>query len=152
MSNGTTKSKTTAKVGDTKATVKTEKTESEDTTYEAVAAEEGRPVRYEEVAKSKDGKKYTKGTKGAQKVFEGANRSAERVAQGAADGLKEYRKRSEKSAKKKKDGQLKDLPYNAAKGFGEAVRTASEAPADIAKELKPKRIRKALRNIPGSPF
>lgn len=133
-----------------KKTTITRKPAASGSSYQATSVAEGEP----KVFKKSDGgkRKYSKGTRDFQKVAEGFGRGAEKLADGVKKGFSEYRERSESSADSQKDGMIRDLPVNVAEAFAEAVSTAAKAPAEVAREITYKRVRRLLRRIPLFPF
>ncbi|MBW8875649.1 MAG: hypothetical protein JF614_11860 [Acidobacteria bacterium] len=114
-----------------------------------------RPIVYE-VRKGRKGrkgrrkKKYSRGLKAPQKVEQGLSRSAERLAEAVADGLTRYRRRENRSARKKRDGAIKDALRNIGRGAEKALRTGSRAPTDFTKRLSVKRLtRFCIPPLPG---
>ena len=71
--------------------------------------------------------------------------AAGRVARAVSKGMATYRKRSDKSSLKKRDGSLRDLGVNLAAGFSRTVRELSGVPYDLAKGFSTKRSRKRVR-------
>src|SRR6476661_3333750 len=72
------------------------------------------PVVYEKrTKKGKRKKKYSRGLKEPQREERRVSRAAERIAQAVVDGLSEYRDRRDKSARRKRDGAIKDAVRNA---------------------------------------
>ena len=59
-----------------------------------------------------------------------------RVTDAVAIGIDKYRKDSDKSARKRRDGAIKDFPKNLAKAAGKTVRKASWIGNDVAKALR----------------
>jgi hypothetical protein len=77
----------------------------------------------------------------------GVAKASSRLASAVARGLAEYVERSDRSARAKKDGALRDLVKNAGKGLGETIRRSAEVPSDLVKALSGKRMRRRLRNL-----
>lgn len=112
-----------------------------------------RPIVYE-VRKGGKGrkKKYSRGLKDPQKVAEGTARASERLAQAAADGIGTFRRRSNNSSRKKRDGAIKDALYNFARGAEDALTTAAKAPTDLTRRrrLTVRRLRRlVIPPLPG---
>jgi hypothetical protein len=101
------------------------------------------PAPAEDGAKPKK-KKYSRRYRDAQKLEEGFTRTGERLAKAVADGLFEYRRRRNRSARKKRDGAIKDAVRNWGRGLQEALVTAAKAPRDLTKPLSSKRLRKMM--------
>jgi hypothetical protein len=74
-----------------------------------------------------------------------ASKAAHRVARAVEKGVAAYREERDRSARKKRDGALRDLAANAAHGVAETLREASKAPADLAGALDSRQVRKLMR-------
>jgi hypothetical protein len=109
----------------------------------------GMPILYESPKKDKDKRRYSSRLKGVQRLEQGVARAAERITHGLAEGTAKYRKAADKSARKKKDGALKDAFKNVAKAGGKTMRIASKAPGDVTKKIK---TRELIRVIPRGIF
>jgi hypothetical protein len=104
-----------------------------------------RPQVYEVRRKGKK-KKYSRGLKGAQRFEDGLTTAAKRLSRAVERGLRVYRKRRNKSARKRKDGAIRDGLDNASIGLGRALRVASDAPYDFTRKVNSKRFSRDLRN------
>lgn len=100
------------------------------------------PLRKKKKAKKR---KYSKGLKELQQLERTVSKTSNRVARAVAKGMSTYRKRSDKSALKKRDGSIRDFAVNIAAGLGKTLRVLSGVPADLAKGLDTKRTRKRTR-------
>ncbi len=104
-----------------------------------------RPIVYEKTRNKKRGKrKYSKNLKDPQKLEVDATRSANRVARAVADGISEYRGERNKSARRKRDGAIKDVVRNIGRGLSEALDTGSRAPSDLTRRATTKRLSRLL--------
>lgn len=85
------------------------------------------------VVKHKRSKKrrYSKSLKRLGNAERWVGKAAYRMADALASGLQEYRTKSDKSARKKKDGALRDLFRNAIKGMSKTMSKASKVPSDL---------------------
>ena len=90
-------------------------------------------------------RKYSKGLKELQQLERTLSKTSNRVAHAVAKGMATYRKRSNESAVKKRDGSLRDLAVNVAAGLGKTLRALSGVPSDLAKGLNTKGARKRAR-------
>ena len=129
-------------------------TETKTTTTEqpaTVAIHLAMPIVYRTSKKKKGKRKYTKGLKIEQQLSRGLIRGSERVADGLQRGMSNFRDRSNKSSKKKRDGLIIDSVKNFTKGTGKTLRTASKAPNDVIKRVNTKWVtrqgRNALRSV-----
>ena len=101
-------------------------------------------IRYRKTKKKK--RKYTRGLKDLQKLERGLSKAARRLSRAAAGGVSLYRRRSNKSSRKKRDGAIKDGLENWTRGLGKAVRKSGDGPYDIAKSLNSKRVSRQVRS------
>lgn len=90
-------------------------------------------------------RKYSRGLRDVQALGRTVSKASTRVARAVAKGMAEYRKRSDKSARKKRDGAILDFAVNLADGLGKTIRGLSVLPADLAKGLTTKRGRRRAR-------
>ncbi len=95
--------------------------------------------------KKKKKKKYTKGLKDLQVSTRRVSAVSNDVARSVAKGIKAYQKASDKSAEKKRDGALRDMGLNVAKGLGKSLRAASDVPSDLAKAMDTRGMRRSRR-------
>jgi hypothetical protein len=99
----------------------------------------------EKKKRKKKKRKYTRGLKGIQRLQRGASRSSWRIGDAVADGLKEFRKRNDRSSRKRRDGALRDTFKNMSRAAGEVLRGSGKAPYDFAKRLPNRAIWKQVR-------
>jgi hypothetical protein len=88
-------------------------------------------------------KRYSKRLKGLQKIERGVSKAMHRLASSVDEGLRVWRKSSDRSAREKRDGAIRDALKNYAKAMGKQIRIASWAPADLARavpEISPRRL------------
>jgi len=97
------------------------------------------------VKPGKKKRKYSRGLKDLQQLQRTVSRTSTRVARAVAKGMATYRKRSNKSARKKRDGALRDFGVNFAAGLSKTMQILSAVPSDLAAGLNTKRTRKRLR-------
>lgn len=101
--------------------------------------------------KKKNKKRYTKGLEEVQRMEGHLTRSAQRMARATEKGITSYRKLSIKSAKKKKDGAIRDFIPNSGIAMSHSLREASQLPYDIAQAMDTpqnrKRLKRQLRGI-----
>jgi len=100
-----------------------------------------RPIVYERKRGGKGRKRrYSKGLKDPQKCEVDATRALNRVADAVADGVSEYRSERNKSARRKRDGAIKDAVRNLGRGLSEALDTGARAPSDLTRRATTKRL------------
>lgn len=90
-------------------------------------------------------RRYSKGLEEIQQVERQFARSTHRIARASEKGIASYRKLSTKSAKKKKDGAIKDFIPNSGVAMSRALREASSLPKDFAQMANTKQNRKRLK-------
>lgn len=126
-------------------------------------AHPGRPavILHESIrVKSGKGKKkkrrYSAGVGTIQHVERGITRSLETVTKGVARTFKVYRDRSDKSARKKRDGALRDGIENWTKALSRGMRIAGDAPYDFVRQINrgpgSKKVRDTVRLLTPPPL
>lgn len=88
---------------------------------------------------------YSKKFKTVQKSEKRMTKASRRLANAVLAGIETWEKEREKSARKKKDGAMKDRLENYAKAYGESLRRASRAGEDVVAGVKvfmPKKLQK----------
>jgi len=105
------------------------------------------PIVIEPVRKKgkKKKKKYTRGTKGIQRLALGVTDALYRSANSVAKAEKTISKRSKKSSRKKKDGLVRDSLRNASRGIGDGFTELGKAPNEIARRIGTGQVRRAFR-------
>ena len=96
-------------------------------------------------SRKKSTKKYSRGTKGLQRLIVGVSRAASRSANSLAKGTKTFAKRSNKSARKRRDGVIRDALRNASRGIGDGFTELGKAPDEIARRIGTGQVRRAFR-------
>jgi hypothetical protein len=95
--------------------------------------------------KKKKKYRYSRGLKDIQITGRRMSKSSSRVARAMLKGMSSYRKASKKSARKKRDGAIRDFPLNAAKGFSKTLRSSSRFPFDMARAMNTQGSRRLMR-------
>ena len=98
-----------------------------------------------QIVKVRKKRKTSRGLRDLQRAERRISKAAHRMSEAVAQGLATYRKKRDVSAAKKRDGALRDMPVNAAKGAGKALRKASRVPADLVRMVDPKTTRRLVR-------
>jgi hypothetical protein len=91
-------------------------------------------------------RRYSSGLKEVQKAELGLVKASQRLSRAAERGLRTYRKRRDKSARKRKDGAIRDALENWSRGLGRAMRVGSDAPYDFAREVNTGKFSRQLRD------
>ncbi len=95
--------------------------------------------------KKKKKYKYSRGLRDIQRSSRGVAKVSLRLARSVIKGMDAYRKASDKSARKKRDGAIRDFGLNIAKGLGKSLRVSSRAPYDLARAMDQRGSRRLLR-------
>ena len=95
--------------------------------------------------KKKRKRRYSRGLSDFQRTTRGLSKVSASMARSFYKGADEFRKVSDKSARKKRDGALRDLGLNIAKALSESLSASSRIPQDIAKTLDTRSMRRSSR-------
>ena len=90
---------------------------------------------------------YSRGLRVPGEIERTGSRVLERLARSVEEGIGTWRRESDKSARKKRDGAFRDSPENLAEAVARSLRVASRAPAEAVKGLSNLRVRKVTRRI-----
>ena len=97
------------------------------------------------VKKSKKKRKYSKGLKEIQVAGRRVTRTSSKMISAVSKGMDAFRKASDKSARRKRDGVIRDFGVNSAKGMGRSLRESSRVPLEFAKALDNRVSRRFVR-------
>jgi hypothetical protein len=102
--------------------------------------------------KKKRKKKYSsKSARDFQEMGRGLSKGAFRMAYAVAIGLDTFYRNQNKSARKRKDGMMKDVMLNTARGLRDAGAEAARAPYDVYKRVDVwRQARRAMKMFSGS--
>ena len=121
----------------------------------AVILHESGRVKNVRVGKKKK-RRYSFGLGTVQHLERGVARSLETVSKGVARTFSEYSERSDKSARKKRDGALRDGIENWTKALSKGMRIAGDAPYDFVKQINrgpgSKQVRDTVRLLTPPPL
>jgi hypothetical protein len=92
-------------------------------------------------------KKYSRGTKFFQRLLLGVSKAGFRTSNSLTKGLDTFVKRSNKSARKRRNGMVRDALRNASRGVGKAFTEAGKAPEEIARRIGTRRVWKIVRGF-----
>lgn len=109
-----------------------------------------RPIVLTLKKKQKKKKRYSKGLEEVQLVERHLTRATHRMARGVEKGIAQYRLKSIKSAKKKKDGAIRDFIPNTGIAMTHAIKEVGPVPQDVARAINTKPMRKRVRRQLGS--
>lgn len=96
--------------------------------------------------KKRKKRKYSSGLKDVQRLELGLTRASNRLSRAVSDGLRTYRRKRDKSSRKKKDGAIRDAVENWSKGLSRTIRVGSDAPYDVGKKVNTSRFGRQLRD------
>ena len=109
-----------------------------------------------ETKAKKKKRRYSFGLGPVQHVEHGVTRGLETVTAGVAKVFSEYNKRSDKSARSKRDGALRDGIENWTKALSKGMRIAGDAPFDFVKAINKgpgsKQVRDTVRLLTPPPL
>jgi hypothetical protein len=109
-----------------------------------------------ETVTEKKKRRYSPGLGTLQHVERGVTRSLGTVAEGVARVFSEYSKRSDKSARRKRDGALRDGIENWTKALSKGMQVAGDAPYKFVKEANrgpgSKQVRDTVRLLTPPPL
>lgn len=102
--------------------------------------------------KKKRKKKYSsKSARDFQEMGRGLSKGAFRMAYAVAIGLDTFYRNQNRSARKKRDGMMKDVMLNTARGLRDAGAEAARAPYDVYKRVDMwRQARRAMKMFSGS--
>lgn len=92
-------------------------------------------------------KKYSKGLRDVQRLERGLSKASHRMVSAVEKGMRTYRRRSEKSARKAKDGALRDSFVNVAVASSETLAESAKIPLDLMEGVDTKRVWKRVRPV-----
>jgi hypothetical protein len=92
-------------------------------------------------------RRYSRGTKVWQQSALSGTKLMRRLTGAWSDGFRVYNKRADRSSRKKRDGFLKDMFKNSAKGLSKTIRVTSKTPKDFVKVVYPKAARRQGRRF-----
>lgn len=107
-----------------------------------VALTRGRIIVRNRKKKRKKRRYSSQALKNLQRKLTGMLKVSDRMADAISRGVSKFRRRSRKSARKKRDGLLRDLPRNAASGLGATIRASSKIPRDVVRVIRPRFLKK----------
>jgi hypothetical protein len=103
-------------------------------------------VVYDYRKKKRNRKKYSRGLKTIQRTEDGLTLAGRRLGDALESGFKSYRKRRNKSARRRKDGPLRDIVRNTAGGVSRFFSVGSDIPYDVARKVNNRRFGKQVRD------
>jgi hypothetical protein len=111
----------------------------------ATAAEGSGPNLVFKLPKKK--RKYSKGLRGIQLLQRAVMKSTARMTSAVATGADSFKKRSDESSRKRRDGAIQDAMKNWARATSKAMKEASGLPRDMIKPLATRRNGRRMRNM-----
>lgn len=95
--------------------------------------------------KKKKKRKYTQGLKDVQRLQRGAVRATDRVADAVAAGMADFRKRNNKSSRKRRDGAIVDAFDNWTRAASKTIQRSADAPFDLTRGIRTRRLVRQAR-------
>ena len=136
------------------AAEKTTGSSKSEVTAETVAAVKAATMGQDQATSASDGqapkkkkKKYSSGTRDAQKLERAFGRAAGRIARAVSVGIETYNQESDRSARKRKDGAVRDALVNASMGLGDAMQELSRAPRELANGIPSGLMWRQMRSV-----
>lgn len=121
-------------------------TDEAPSTHEVENLRESAPIVLEYKAKKKKKKKrYSRGARDLQEMEGQMSKVAKRITRAMAEGTATYDKERNRSARKKRDGAVRDLIPNLGEALSVTADELSGLPSDVAKIMDTKGSRRILR-------
>src|SRR4029453_1283784 len=98
-------------------------------------------------AKPRRKRKYSKGLRPVQEFERHTSRALHRVVCSVEEGVREWRDETDRSARRRRDGAIRDALDNFAKATGKQLRVMSRTPEDMVRAVRSLRIGKTVRRI-----
>ena len=103
-----------------------------------------REATYDDV---REPRKYSKRNENVQRFERHASRGLHRLAKSVEAGIREWRKATDRSSRKRTDGAIRDALENSARAVGKQIRMASRVPEDAVRAVRTLKVTRALRRI-----
>jgi hypothetical protein len=97
------------------------------------------------VEKKRRKKRYSRGLRDVQTTNRGFLKASRRLVRAVTRGMTTYLKESNKSARKKRDGALRDYGFNVSDAIGTSLTEVSGIPRDLVRSVSTRRWRRAMR-------
>jgi hypothetical protein len=98
-----------------------------------------------QVDKKRRKKRYTRGLRDLQTTNRGVTQASRRLVRAVARGMTKYLKESDRSARKKRDGAMRDFSLNVADALGTGLRELAGIPADLSRTFNTRGWRRSMR-------
>lgn len=92
-------------------------------------------------------RKYSKRLRNVQEFERNASKAVHRFTRSIEQGVRQWRKSTDRSARRRKDGAIRDALDNYAKATGKQLRVMSRVPVDIVRAVRSLKIRKVVRRL-----
>lgn len=96
---------------------------------------------------AREPRKYSKRNENVQRFERHASRGLHRLAKSVEAGMREWRKATDRSSRKRTDGAIRDALENSARAVGKQIRMASRVPEDAVRAVRTLKVTKALRRL-----
>lgn len=105
------------------------------------------PVVYRKRKRRKKKRRYSRGLRDVQRLGLGVVRASDRLTDAVAAGVTTFRKESNKSSRKRRDGAIRDALDNWSSAMSETIRKSADAPLDITRKVSTRRFGKQVRDV-----
>jgi hypothetical protein len=101
----------------------------------------------QEGKQSRPKRKYSKNLRPVQELERHASRALHRLVRSADAGVREWRDETDRSARRRRDGAVRDALDNFAKASGKQLRVMSRTPEDVVRAVRSLKLGKAVRRV-----
>jgi hypothetical protein len=92
-------------------------------------------------------RKYSKNLREVQEFERYASKAFNRMARSVEAGIREWRKQTDRSARRRRDGAIRDALDNFALATGKQMRVMSRVPEDVVDAVRALKIRRVVRRL-----
>jgi hypothetical protein len=92
-------------------------------------------------------RKYSKNRRTVQEFERNASRAVHRFTRSLEAGVREWREATDRSARRRRDGAIRDALENYAKATGKQLRVMSRTPEDVVRAVRSLKLGKVVRRL-----
>jgi hypothetical protein len=100
-----------------------------------------------EVAQPRPKRKYSRNLRGVQEFERNASRAVHRFTRSLEVGVREWREATDRSARRRRDGAIRDALENYARATGKQLQVMSRAPEDVVRAVRSLKLGKVVRRL-----
>lgn len=100
-----------------------------------------------QTAEPRPKRKYSKRLRNLQEFERNASKAVHRLTRSFEQGVGQWRKSTDRSARRRKDGAIRDALDNYAKATGKQLRVISRVPVDVVRAVRSLKIGKVARRL-----